>query len=85
VVLWRCVNGASTASAAPLCKHACRPPTPAAARCAAAAAARFVIAQDEGFKKWVNIYAASKKDFFADFARAMQKLQELGTTGLYTV
>jgi len=38
--------------------------------------------QDEGFKKYVQAYAADQNKFFADFAAAFQKLEELGTSGL---
>ena len=33
----------------------------------------------------VDVYAKDQKAFFADFANAFQKLEELGTSGLYPV
>jgi len=33
---------------------------------------------DKEFKKWVEIYAKDEKRFFYDFAKAFQKLEELG-------
>ena len=44
-----------------------------------------VLIEDENFKKYVDIYAKDQKKFFADFAAAFQKLEELGTEGLYSV
>ena len=41
-----------------------------------------VLTQDEGFKKYVEIYARDKKLFYTDFAEAFQKLEELGTKNL---
>ena len=34
--------------------------------------------EDPAFKKWVVIYAKSEDKFFEDFAKAFQKLTELG-------
>ena len=44
-----------------------------------------VLIEDAEFKKYVNVYAKDQKVFFEDFAKAFQKLEELGTTGLYSV
>ena len=44
-----------------------------------------VLIEDAGFKKYVDVYAKDQKAFFADFANAFQKLEELGTSGLYPV
>lgn len=44
-----------------------------------------VLIEDEGFKKYTEVYAKDNKKFFADFSAAFQKLEELGTTGLYEV
>ena len=44
-----------------------------------------VLIEDPKFMKYVDIYAKDQKKFFADFAAAFQKLEELGTTGLYNV
>lgn len=44
-----------------------------------------VLIEDPGFKKYVDIYAKDQKKFFDDFAKAFQKLEELGTSGLYPV
>ena len=44
-----------------------------------------VLIEDAGFKKYVDIYAKDQKKFFDDFAKAFQKLEELGTSGLYPV
>jgi cytochrome c peroxidase len=41
--------------------------------------------QDEGFKKFVELYAKEKKTFYADFATAFVKLEELGTSGLVAI
>ena len=41
-----------------------------------------VLIQDKKFKKFVNIYAKDSPKFFKDFAKAFQKLEELGTVGL---
>ena len=41
-----------------------------------------VLIQDDKFKKYVEAYAKDKKLFYADFAAAFQKLEELGTKGL---
>jgi len=41
-----------------------------------------VLIEDGGFKKYVDLYAKDQKKFFADFAAAFQKLEELGTEGL---
>jgi cytochrome c peroxidase len=38
--------------------------------------------QDAKFKIWVQQYAKNQKLWFADFAKAFQKLEELGTSGL---
>ena len=37
-----------------------------------------VLLDDADFKKWVKIYAKSEETFFKDFAKAFQKLTELG-------
>ena len=37
------------------------------------------------FKKYVDVYTKDEKKFFADFATAFTKLQELGTVGLVDV
>ncbi len=42
-----------------------------------------VLLEDEGFRKYVDIYAADNKKFFADFAVAFQKLEELGCENLF--
>lgn len=44
-----------------------------------------VLIEDEEFKKYVDMYAKDEKRFLKDFAVAFQKLEELGTTGLYNV
>lgn len=44
-----------------------------------------VLVEDAGFRKYVDIYAKDQKKFFDDFAKAFQKLEELGTSGLYPV
>lgn len=44
-----------------------------------------VLVEDAGFRKYVDIYAKNQKKFFDDFAKAFQKLEELGTSGLYPV
>jgi cytochrome c peroxidase len=36
------------------------------------------LVEDAEFKKWVEVYAKDEKKFFADFAAAFQKLEELG-------
>ena len=41
--------------------------------------------EDDAFKKYVTVYAKDQKVFFSDFSKAFQKLEELGTTGLYDV
>ena len=41
-----------------------------------------VLIQDEEFKKYVDIYAGDSDKFFADFSKAFQKLEELGTKNL---
>lgn len=41
--------------------------------------------EDTSFKKYVEIYAKDEKRFFADFTKAFQKLEELGTSNLYEV
>jgi cytochrome c peroxidase len=38
--------------------------------------------EDPDFKKWVQVYAKDEKKFFADFAKAYQKLTELGCNNL---
>mmetsp|Transcript_24286 Transcript_24286/g.79225 ORF Transcript_24286/g.79225 Transcript_24286/m.79225 type:complete len:331 (+) Transcript_24286:41-1033(+) len=38
--------------------------------------------EDFHFRKWVEIYAKDEKRFFADFAKAYQKLTELGCNNL---
>mmetsp|Transcript_40913 Transcript_40913/g.102359 ORF Transcript_40913/g.102359 Transcript_40913/m.102359 type:complete len:332 (+) Transcript_40913:34-1029(+) len=40
------------------------------------------IVEDADFKKWVEVYAKDEKKFFADFAKAYQKLTELGCRNL---
>lgn len=37
---------------------------------------------DKKFKKYVDVYAKDQAKFFADFSKAFNKLEELGTTGL---
>ena len=37
-----------------------------------------VLIEDPSFRKWVQVYAKSEDAFFADFAKAFQKLTELG-------
>ena len=44
-----------------------------------------VLIEDAKFRKYVDIYAKDQKKFFDDFAKAFQKLEELGTSGLYPV
>lgn len=41
-----------------------------------------VLLQDASFFKWVKVYAEDGKKFDADFAKAFQKLEELGTKNL---
>ena len=41
-----------------------------------------VLTQDPKFKKYVGIYAKDEKRFFKDFAKAFQKLEELGCVNL---
>lgn len=41
-----------------------------------------VLLQDKKFKKWVDVYAKDGDKFNADFTKAFQKLEELGTSGL---
>jgi len=41
-----------------------------------------VLIQDDDFKKYVSMYAKDQATFFADFSKAFNKLEELGTTGL---
>ena len=38
--------------------------------------------RDAQFRKWVEIYAKDEERFFADFARAFTKLEELGCSTL---
>lgn len=40
--------------------------------------ADMVIAKDKEFRKWAEIYAKDEAKFFEDFAKAAQKLFELG-------
>lgn len=44
-----------------------------------------VLIEDPNFKQYVELYAKDQKKFFADFSAAFQKLEELGTSGLYDV
>ncbi|KAK3279856.1 L-ascorbate peroxidase 1, cytosolic [Cymbomonas tetramitiformis] len=44
-----------------------------------------VLIEDDGFKGWVQIYSKDNKKFYSDFAAAFQKLEELGTSNLYSV
>ena len=37
-----------------------------------------VLLDDPSFKRWVEVYAKDEEKFFADFAKAFQKLTELG-------
>jgi cytochrome c peroxidase len=41
-----------------------------------------VLLQDPSFLKWVEVYGKDAAKFDADFTKAFQKLEELGTTGL---
>ncbi|KAL7496069.1 hypothetical protein ACHAWT_006359 [Skeletonema menzelii] len=41
-----------------------------------------VLIQDDEFKKYVSVYAKDQAKFFADFSKAFNKLEELGTKGL---
>jgi len=41
-----------------------------------------VLIQDAKFKKFVDLYAKDQSKFFADFSKAFNKLEELGTKGL---
>ena len=34
--------------------------------------------QDKAFSKWVDVYDKDEERFFEDFAKAFQKLEELG-------
>ena len=38
--------------------------------------------KDDKFKKFVDVYAGDQAKFFSDFAKAFQKLEELGTANL---
>lgn len=38
--------------------------------------------KDDSFKKYVDLYAGDQSKFFADFSKAFNKLEELGTTNL---
>ena len=38
--------------------------------------------KDDKFKRFVNVYAGDQAKFFTDFAKAFQKLEELGTANL---
>ena len=44
-----------------------------------------VLLQDKSFRKYVAEYAKDQKKFFADFAAAFVKLEELGAKGLKKV
>jgi cytochrome c peroxidase len=41
-----------------------------------------VLLQDKSYLKWVKVYAKDADKFNKDFAKAFQKLEELGTSGL---
>jgi catalase (peroxidase I) len=41
-----------------------------------------VLLQDKSFLKWVQTYAKDDAKFDADFTKAFQKLEELGTSNL---
>jgi catalase (peroxidase I) len=41
-----------------------------------------VLLQDKSFLKWVKVYAKDGAKFNADFTKAFQKLEELGTSNL---
>jgi cytochrome c peroxidase len=41
-----------------------------------------VLLQDKKFAKYVSVYAKDSAKFNADFSKAFQKLEELGTSGL---
>lgn len=41
-----------------------------------------VLLQDKKFLKWVKVYGQDAAKFNTDFAKAFQKLEELGTSGL---
>ena len=41
-----------------------------------------VLLQDKKFKKWVDVYGKDGQKFNADFSKAFQKLEELGTKDL---
>jgi catalase (peroxidase I) len=43
------------------------------------------LVKDEAFLPYVQKYAKNKSEFYADFATAFQKLEELGTSGLAPV
>lgn len=47
--------------------------------------ADLVMIEDPEFKKYVKLYAEDRKQFFADFAEAFQKLEELGCSDLKDV
>lgn len=42
----------------------------------------YVLIQDDSFKKYVDLYAGDQEKFFADFSKAFNKLEELGTSNL---
>ena len=44
-----------------------------------------VLLEDKKFAKWVGIYGKDADKFNSDFAKAFQKLEELGTSGLKPV
>jgi cytochrome c peroxidase len=44
-----------------------------------------VLIEDPQFKKYVQVYATDQKQFFNNFAKDFQKLEELGTSGLTLV
>jgi cytochrome c peroxidase len=41
-----------------------------------------VLLEDKSFRKWVEAYAKDDAKFDADFTKAFQKLEELGTSNL---
>jgi cytochrome c peroxidase len=41
-----------------------------------------VLLEDKKFSKWVSVYAKDGQKFNADFSKAFQKLEELGTKNL---
>ncbi|GMH33438.1 hypothetical protein BSKO_01272 [Bryopsis sp. KO-2023] len=47
--------------------------------------ADLVMIEDPEFKKYVQLYAEDRKQFFSDFATAFQKLEELGCSDLKDV